>query len=128
MCEVIDKSGVDFPKKGVTLPCHLQLWVKSVWMLELSEECYEVYWTNRWSNAPIKKQLYGHLTPISKTSPIKNKQYTRNIAGEARTNSEVTFLYGPWYGIEKPMKGDLSLNKERKDRDSDVEIFIPEIP
>ena len=41
----------------------------------------------------MKQQLYGHLPSIFKT--IQDEQITREIAGEARTNSSVTFFWGP---------------------------------
>ena len=44
-----------------------------------------------WRQHPTRRQLYGHLPPITKTIQVRRARH----AGEAKTSSLVTYYYGP---------------------------------
>ena len=48
-------------------------------------------WKKSWEQHYTKQQLYGHLLPISQITLERRARH----AGEKRTNSWVTFSYGP---------------------------------
>ena len=69
-----------------------------------AQECYKLFWTNPWSKTPRNNSCTATSFHHKKSTQL-DEQDARDTAGEARTNSFVTFLFRPLY-MDVPVLAD----------------------
>ena len=71
--------------------------------MEVVPECCVLPWTNPGSNTPQKKQLYGHLPPITQTIRERQTRHAGHCWRSSKLISDM-LLWAPTHGRTRPSR------------------------
>ena len=66
-----------------------------------TQECWEQYWNKSWWQHPTRRQLYGHLPPITKTIQVRRARHAGHCWRSKDELVSDVLLWTPSYGQAK---------------------------